>query len=70
MYSKHNEGESAVVEELITKLKSKIYKYIISISKNMYIGKLDNIVNEYNNAHHRTTKMKPVDVRDNTYFGL
>ena len=57
MYSKHNEGESAVVEELIRKLKSKIYKYIISISKNMYIGKLDNIVNEYNNAHHRTTKM-------------
>ena len=70
MYSKHNEGESAVVEELIRKLKSKIYKYIISISKNMYIGKLDNIVNEYNNAYHRTTKMKPVDVRDNTYFGL
>ena len=70
MYSKHNEGESAVVEELIRKLKSKIYKYIISISKNMYIGKLDNIVNEYNNAYHRTTKMKPVDVKDNTYFGL
>ena len=70
MYSKHNEGESAVVEELIRKLKSKIYKYIISISKNMYIGKLDNIVNEYNNAYHRTTKMKPVDVKDNTYCGL
>ena len=70
MYSKHNEGESAVVEELIRKLKSKIYKYIISISKNMYIGKLDNIVNEYNNAYHRTTKMKPVDVKNNTYFGL
>ena len=70
MYSKHNEGESAVVEELIRKLKSKIYKYIISISKNMYIGKLDNIVNEYNNSYHRTTKMKPVDVKNNTYFGL
>ena len=36
----------------------------------MYIDKLDNMVNEYNNTYHRTTKMKPVDVKDNTYFGL
>ena len=33
----------------------------------MYIGKLDDIVNEYNNTYHRTIKMKPVDVKDNTY---
>ena len=33
-----------------------------SISKNVYIKKLDDIVNEYNNAYHRTIKMKPVDV--------
>ena len=39
-----------------------------SISKNVYIGKLDDIVNEYNNAKHRTTKMKPIDVKDNTYI--
>ena len=39
-----------------------------SISKNVYIDKLDDIVNEYNNAYHRTTKMKPVDVKDNTYI--
>ena len=38
-----------------------------SISKNMYINKLD-IVNEYNNTYHRTIKMKPVDVKDNTYI--
>ena len=37
-----------------------------SISKNVYINKLDDIVNEYNNAKHRTTKMKPIDVQDNT----
>ena len=37
-----------------------------SISKNVYNDKLDDIVNEYNNAYHRTIKMKPVDVRDNT----
>ena len=39
-----------------------------SISKNVYIDKLDHIVNEYNNACHRTIKVKPVDVKDNTYI--
>ena len=39
-----------------------------SVSKNVYIDKLDNIVNEYNNTYHRTLKMKPVDVKDNTYI--
>ena len=34
----------------------------------MYIGKLDDIVNEYNHTYHRTIKMKPVDVNDNTYI--
>ena len=40
-----------------------------SISKNMYIGQLNAIVNEYNNTYHGTIKMKPVDVKNNTYFG-
>ena len=39
-----------------------------SISKSVYIDKLDNIVNEYNNTYHRTIKMKPVDVKDSTYI--
>ena len=34
----------------------------------MYIDKLDDIVNECNNTYHRTIKMKPVDVKDNTYI--
>ena len=37
-----------------------------SISKNAYIAKLDDILNEYNNTYHRTIKMKPIDVKDNT----
>ena len=41
-----------------------------SISKNVYIDELDHIVNEYNNAHHRTIKMKPIVVKDNTYIGF
>ena len=39
-----------------------------AISKNVYIDKLDDIVNEYNNTYHRTIKMKPADVKDNTYI--
>ena len=39
-----------------------------SVSKNVYIDKLDDIVGEYNNTYHRTIKMKPVDVKDNKYI--
>ena len=68
MYSTNNEGKSVVAERFIRTLKSKIYKHMISISKNVYIDKLDDIVNEYNNTYHTTIKMKPIDVKDNTYI--
>ena len=41
-----------------------------SISKNVYTDKLDDIVNEHNNTYHRTVKMKPIDVKDNTYINI
>ena len=66
MYSIYNEGKSVIAERFIRTLKNKIYKYMTS--KNVYIDKLDGIVNEYNNTYHRTIKMKPVDVKDNTYI--
>ena len=68
MYSTHNEGKSVVAERIIRTLKSKIYKYMTSISKNVYIDKLDDIVDEYNNTYHTTIKIKPIDVTDNTYI--
>ena len=68
MYSTHNEGKSVVAERFIRTLKRKIYKYMTSISKNVYIDKLDDIVNEYNNTYHTTIKMKPIDVKVNTYI--
>ena len=68
MYSIHNERKSVVAERFIRTLKTKICKYMTSISKNVYIDKLNDIVNEYNNTYHRTIKMKPVDVKDNTYI--
>ena len=41
---------------------------MISISRNVYIDKLDDVVNKYNNVYHSTNKMKPVDVKSNTYI--
>ena len=51
MYSTHNDGKSVVAERFIRTLKSKICKYMTSISKNVYIDKLDDIVDEYNNTY-------------------
>ena len=68
MNSIYNEEKSVVAERFIRTLMTKIYKYMTSVSKNVYIDKLDDIVGEYNNTYHKTIKMKPVDVKDNTYI--
>ena len=65
IYSTLNEGKSVVAEKFI---KTFIYKYITSISKNVYIDKLDDIISKYNNACHNTIKMKPADVKPSTYI--
>ena len=62
MYSTNNEGKSVIAERFIRTLKNKIYKYMTSISKNVYIDKL-----EYNNTY-TPIKMKSVDVKENTYI--
>ena len=67
MYSTHNEGKSVVAERFIRTLKNKIYKHMTAVSKNVYIDKLDDIVNEYNSKYHRKVKMKPTEVKDKTY---
>ena len=68
MYSTHNEGKSVVAERFIGTIEKKIYKYMTSISKNVYIDKIDDIVHKYNNEKHRTIKMNPINVKDNTYI--
>ena len=66
MYSIHNEGKSVIAERFIRTWKTKIDKYMTSVSRNMYIDKVDDTLSEYNNTHHRTIQMKPVDVKYNT----
>ena len=68
MYSTNNEGKSVVAKRLIRTLKNKTYKDMTAVLQNVYIDKLDDIVNKYNNTYHRTIKMKPIDVKDNTYI--
>ena len=67
MYSTYNEGKSAVAERFIRTLKNKIFKHVTAISKNIYFDVLDNIVNKYKNAVHRTIKIKPIEVTDYFY---
>ena len=68
MYSIHNNGNSVFAERFIRTFQIKIYKYMTFISKNVFINKIDYIVNKYNNTYHKNIKMKPVDVKDNTYI--
>ena len=63
MYSAHNEGKSVIAERFIRTLKSRIYRYMTSIPKNVYIEKLDD-------TYHSTIKMKPVDVKSDPKFKI
>ena len=68
LYYTHNEGKSVIAKRFIRTLKNKIYRIITSVSKNVYIDKLDDIVNKYNNSYHSTIKMKPVDIKSSTFI--
>ena len=65
MYSTYNEGKSVVAERFMRTLKSKLYKHMTAIGKNVYYDVLDDVVNKYNNTKHSTIKMKPIDVGNN-----
>ena len=66
MYSAFNEGKSVVAERFIRTLKNKILQ-LTAISKNVYFDVLDDIVNKYNSTIHKTIKMKPIDVTDDSF---
>ena len=56
MYSMHYEGNSVIAEGFLRTLKNKIYKYMTSVSKNVYIDILDDIVIKYNNTYISSNK--------------
>ena len=63
MYSTYNKGKSVAAERFIKNLKNKFHKYMTSISQYVYIDKLDDIVNKYDNIYYSTIKIKPFDVK-------
>ena len=67
IYSTYNEGKSVLAERFIRTLKNRIYKHMTALSKNVYFDVLDYIIDECNNTHHKTIKMKPIDVEDNSF---
>ena len=67
MYSTHNEGKSVVAERFIRTLKNKIYKHMTAISKNVYFDVLNDIVDKFNNTYHKTIKMRPTDVKSDSF---
>ena len=67
MYSTHNERKSVVAERFIRTLKNNIYKHMTAISKNVYFNVLDDIVDGYNNTYHRPIKMKPIDIKNDSF---
>ena len=68
MSSTYNEEKSAVAENFIRTLENKIFKHMTAISENVYLDVLDDIAEKYNNTVHKTIKLKPIDVTDNTYI--
>ena len=68
MYSTRNKRKPVSDEKFIRALQNKVYKYMTSISENVYIDKLNEIVDEYHNTYHRTIKMRPVNVKSSTYI--
>ena len=66
IYSTCSEGKSVVVERFTRTLSNKIYKHMRTVSKNVYFDVLDDIVNKYNNANHKTIKMKPIYVKSDS----
>ena len=67
LHSAHNEGKSVVAERFIRTLKNKIYKQMTANSKNVYCNVLSYIVNKQNNTYHKTIKVKPTDVKSDSF---
>ena len=67
MYLTFHKGKSVVAERFIKTLKKKIFIHMAAILKNVYFDVLEDIVNKYNNTVHKTIKMKPIDVTNDSF---
>ena len=67
IYSARNKGKYVVAERFMITIKNKFYKYMTLFSKNVYIDKLDDLVNKCNSTYHSAIKVKTVNIKSNTY---
>ena len=67
MYSTYNDWKSGVAERFIRTSKSKIFKHMTAISKNVFFDVLDDIIDRCNNTAHRSIKMKPIELASGSY---
>ena len=70
MYLTHNAGKFVVAVKFIGTLKNNVYKYLTSVLKNVYIAKLVDIVNKYNNTYHSSIKTNSFNAKSSTYTDL
>ena len=61
-------GKFAIAERFIRTLKNKIYKYMTSVSKNVYIDILDDALNKYISKYNSAIDLKPADVKSSLYI--
>ena len=62
--------ENPFLQKDLIEPQKRICKYVISISENVYIHKLNDQINECNNRYHSTTKMKPDELKSSAYINL
>ena len=67
MYSTYNDWKSGVAKRFIRTSKSKIFKHMTAISKNVFFDVLDDIIDKCNNTAHRSIKMKPIEIASGSY---
>ena len=72
MHSRYNKGKSILAKRFVRNLKNKIYKHMTSMSQKVFIDKIVDKVNKYNNTYHSAIKLKSSDVTVSTYcnFGF
>ena len=68
MHSTRKKGKPVIPERFIRILKKKIYKYMTSILRNMYINKLYYIINQHSNTYHSKIIKEPVDPKSSAYI--
>ena len=61
LYATENEEKSSIAERWIRTMKEKMFKYFTDYNTNKYIDALPDLVEDYNNTVHSSTKLTPVE---------